>query len=124
MSGSEVLQVQPVPSASVDTLPLNASARAAAVTPGLSSLAGITATPCFVVLDDAWRGSGDLADVFEGMQQPCFGLQLLQVQWAFCCLGNRLNSHAAVWWCLHEMTHKALLMHEALCMWFVCPDMR
>ncbi|KAL0047289.1 hypothetical protein WJX82_000056 [Trebouxia sp. C0006] len=78
VSGTDVLQVQPAASASVDILPLNASARTAAVTPGLSSTAGITATPCFVVLDDAWRGSGDLADVFEGIQQPCFGLQLLQ----------------------------------------------
>jgi len=79
VSGTDVLQVQPVASASVDILPLNASARTAAVTPGLSSLAGITATPCFVVLDDAWRSTGDLADVFEGVQQPCFGLQQLQV---------------------------------------------
>lgn len=80
MSGTDVLQVQPAASVSVDILPLNASARTAAVTPGLSSLADITATPCFVVLDDAWRSTQDLADVFEGMQQPCFGLQLLQVR--------------------------------------------
>jgi hypothetical protein len=80
VSGSDVLQVQPAASVSVDILPLNASARTAAVTPGLSSLADITATPCFVVLDDAWRSTQDLADVFEGMQQPCFGLQLLQVR--------------------------------------------
>lgn len=79
MSGSDVLQVQPAASASVDILPLNAPARAAAGTPGLSSLADITATQCFVVLDDAWRSTGDLAHVFEGLQQPCFGLQLLQV---------------------------------------------
>lgn len=80
VSGSDVLQVQPAASVSVDILPLNASARTAPVTPGLSSLADITATPCFVVLDDAWRSTQDLADVFEGMQQPCFGLQLLQVR--------------------------------------------
>ncbi len=80
VSGSDVLQVQPAASVSVDILPLNASARTAAVTPGLSSLADITATPCFVVLDDAWHSTQDLADVFEGMQQPCFGLQLLQVR--------------------------------------------
>ncbi len=95
VSGTDVLQVQPAALASVDILPLNASARTAAVTPGLSPVTGITATPCFVVLDDAWRGTGHLADVFEGMQQPCFGLHLLQVWWTFYCLGNRLNSHAA-----------------------------
>ncbi len=78
VSGTDVLQVQPAASASVDILPLNASARTAAV-PGLSSLAGNPAIPCFVVLDDAWRGTGHLAHVFEGVQQPCFGLQLLRV---------------------------------------------
>ena len=79
MSGSEILQVQPAALASVDILPLNASARTAAVTSGPSALADITASPCFVVLDDVWRSTRDLADVFEGMQQPCFGLQLFQV---------------------------------------------
>ena len=30
--------------------------------------------PCFVVLDDIWRGMPDLASLFAAMQRPCFGL--------------------------------------------------
>ena len=35
--------------------------------------------PCFVVLDDTWQGTSDLAELFAGMQRPCFGLLAPQV---------------------------------------------
>lgn len=36
--------------------------------------------PCFVVLDDTWQGTSDLAELFAGMQRPCFGLLSPQVR--------------------------------------------
>lgn len=35
--------------------------------------------PLFVVLDDTWRGTSDLAELFGAMQRPCFGLLLPEV---------------------------------------------
>ena len=35
--------------------------------------------PCFVLLDDAWRGSSHLQNLFEGMQCPLYGVSLPQV---------------------------------------------
>ena len=91
--------VQPAASAApagVEIVPLNSSARNVPSEAAFSSAADGIGTPCFVLLDDAWRGSEDLADAFEGMQRPCFGLRLLQVlplctglmmkAWLACCI--------------------------------------
>ena len=47
-----------------------------------SSLDGSAAsgqTPCYVLLDQAWRGTQHLVHAFRNMQRPCFGIPLLQV---------------------------------------------
>lgn len=35
--------------------------------------------PCFVLLDDAWRGTSHLQDLFESMQRPLYGVTFPQV---------------------------------------------
>jgi len=66
--------------ASISIVPLNAPAKRAADSSAMTDSSSMGQSPCFVLLDEAWRGTQDLADIFEGMQQPCFGMQLLQVR--------------------------------------------
>lgn len=88
VAGTDLATVQPeagAPPDAVEIVPLNSSGRNVSNEVASSSGADGAAAPCFVLLDDAWRGTRDLASVFEGMQRPCFGLRLLQVL-LFCIL--------------------------------------
>ena len=52
--------------------------------------------PCFVVLDDTWKGTSDLADLFAALQRPCFGLLPPQVSTA--------PMHCYIWTHTHTLS--------------------
>ena len=76
-AGADISRVQHAATAnpaSIHIRPLNASARSTA-----DSSAATGVEPCFVLLDTAWQGTQHLADIFEGIQRPCFGVAIPQV---------------------------------------------
>lgn len=93
MSGSNSAQLATPPheSGRITVVPLNAftrslDAKAAAAAAG--SLAGPSDAavctsqdqlPCFVLLDDAWRATSHLQDMFESMARPLYSVSLPQV---------------------------------------------
>lgn len=62
---------------------MQAEAAAAAASPpaGPSEAAACNKDqlPCFVLLDDAWRGTSHLQEMFDSMQRPVYGVSLPQV---------------------------------------------
>lgn len=71
----------------ITVIPLNAMTRSWHAEAADGSVAGPSDAaassqnqlPCFVLLDDAWRGTSHLQDMFESMQRPLYGVSLPQV---------------------------------------------
>lgn len=77
----------PVDSGGISVMPLNATARNIRTEAAASSLAGPAEAaacskdqlPCFVLLDDAWRGTSHLQEMFDSTQRPAYAVSLPQV---------------------------------------------
>lgn len=74
-------------SGGIRVTPLNATARNLQADAAASSLTGPSDAaacstdqlPCFVLLDDAWRGTSHLQEMFDSMQRPMYAVSLPQV---------------------------------------------
>lgn len=92
LSGTHSPQLATLDSVSITVGPLNAMTRAlvdgaAGASPGAggpdAAVCSTEQLPCFVLLDDAWRGTCHLQDTFESMQRPLYGVPLPQVSQLF-----------------------------------------
>lgn len=89
----------PLHSGRISVTPLNATARNMRAEVTASSLAGsseavacsVDQLPCFVLLDDVWRGTSHLQEMFDSMQRPVYAVSLPQVCKSFTFLDLLLH---------------------------------